>query len=98
MIAADGWHRWSRSPGEFAPDRWPSLFADRPTEERARPYWSVRWAVPVAGAGRPSSGPLPAGVPVVHAPTPSDEPLDLPALLIASFPLATDRRHVGRGR
>nr|BFE84043.1 hypothetical protein GCM10020093_066440 [Planobispora longispora] len=35
--------------------------------------------------------------PVVHAPTPSDEPLDLPALLIASFPLATDRRHVAMG-
>ncbi len=33
----------------------------------------------------------------VHAPTPSEEPLDLPALLIATFPLATDRRHVASG-
>jgi hypothetical protein len=26
------------------------LLADRPAEERARPYWSVRWAVPVVAA------------------------------------------------
>ncbi|HSA52785.1 MAG TPA: molecular chaperone Hsp90 [Yinghuangia sp.] len=35
--------------------------------------------------------------PVVHAPTASDEPLGLPALLIASFPLDTTRRHVAPG-
>jgi hypothetical protein len=35
--------------------------------------------------------------PVVHAPTPSDEPLGLPALLLASFPLSPDRRHVAPG-
>ncbi|WP_344951282.1 sacsin N-terminal ATP-binding-like domain-containing protein [Actinomadura miaoliensis] len=68
----------------------PDLLADRPTEERARPVWQVRWAVPDTGdlAGTPA---------VVHAPTPSDERLDLPALLIASFPLAPDRRHVAPG-
>ncbi|MFI0452356.1 sacsin N-terminal ATP-binding-like domain-containing protein [Actinomadura sp. 6N118] len=67
------------------------LLADRPTEERARPTWQVRWAMP-------ESGGLPAGMPaVLHAPTPSDERLDLPALLIASFPLAPDRRHVAPG-
>ncbi|MFG2006500.1 sacsin N-terminal ATP-binding-like domain-containing protein [Spirillospora sp. NPDC048911] len=67
------------------------LLADRPTEERARPTWQVRWAMPEAGG-------LPAGMPaVLHAPTPSDERLDLPALLIASFPLAPDRRHVAPG-
>jgi hypothetical protein len=66
------------------------LLADRPVEERARPFWQVRWALPEAG--------LPEGMPpVVHAPTPSDERLDLPALLIASFPLAPDRRHVAPG-
>ncbi|PZG39841.1 hypothetical protein C1I98_23125 [Spongiactinospora gelatinilytica] len=90
-VAADGWHVVSAS-GDFTPAQVAELFADRPTEERARPYWQVRWAVPGSG------GPLPASVPgVVHAPTPSDEPLDLPALLIASFPMATDRRHVARG-
>ena len=65
-----------------------SLLADRPVEER--PYWQVRWAV--------TDDPQPDDVPaLVHAPTPSDEPLGLPALLIASFPLAPDRRHVAPG-
>jgi hypothetical protein len=74
----------------------PALLADRPVEERARPAWSVRWAVPVTGDDEP--GRLPDGVPpVVHAPTPSDEPLGLPALLLASFPLSPDRRHVAPG-
>ncbi|MEO3891190.1 hypothetical protein [Nonomuraea sp. B5E05] len=94
-VVADGWHVVSES-GEFTPGEVSRLFADRPTEERARPYWSLRWAVPVTGTGEPGSPPgtVPA---VVHAPTPSDEPLDLPALLIASFPMATDRRHVAKG-
>ena len=34
---------------------------------------------------------------MVHAPTPTDEPLSLPALLLASFPLSPDRRHVAPG-
>ncbi|MEU0519334.1 hypothetical protein [Streptosporangium sp. NPDC006007] len=101
-VLPDGWRVVSASGG-FTPEQVTELFADRPTEERARPYWLVRWAVPVSGAasadgveGEPR--PLPARVPpVVHAPTPSDEPLDLPALLIASFPMATDRRHVAMG-
>src|SRR5581483_9511042 len=97
----------------------------RPTEERTRPVWSVRWAVPLtagetaspAGAAPPGefafpadaaghgtepggapAGHLPAGVSaVVHAPTPTDEPLGLPALLLASFPLSPDRRHIAAG-
>jgi hypothetical protein len=77
------------------------LLADRPAEERARPSWSVRWAVPIAAdsdAGDRPAGRLPAGVSaVVHAPTPTDEPLGLPALLLASFPLSPDRRHVAPG-
>ncbi|MFF5264911.1 sacsin N-terminal ATP-binding-like domain-containing protein [Actinomadura viridis] len=90
----------------------PELLADRPVEERARPVWQVRWALPeetggrewglVPSPGEPPRGPgspgLPEGVPaVVHAPTPGDERLGLPALLIASFPLAPDRRHVAPG-
>ncbi|GAA4211802.1 sacsin N-terminal ATP-binding-like domain-containing protein [Microbispora amethystogenes] len=91
-ISAEGWHVVAES-GTFTPAQVSELFADRPTEERARPYWEVRWAVP---AGRPAG--RRDGVPrVVHAPTPSDEPLDLPALLIASFPMTTDRRHVAPG-
>jgi hypothetical protein len=84
----------------------PALLAGRPAEERGRTSWSVRWAVPVraaqhaAGAadGSEPAGRLPAGVAgVVHAPTPTDEPLSLPALLLASFPLSPDRRHVAPG-
>src|SRR6202035_3316170 len=44
------------------------------------------------------AGRLPAGVSaVVHAPTPTDEPLGRPALLLASFPLSPDRRQVAPG-
>ncbi|MGH3212384.1 MAG: sacsin N-terminal ATP-binding-like domain-containing protein, partial [Trebonia sp.] len=74
-----------------------AVLADRPAEERLRTSWSVRWAVPVGDGGPPGdggpAGRLPVGVTsVVHAPTPTDEPLSLPALLLASFPLSPDRR------
>ncbi|MFJ2719604.1 sacsin N-terminal ATP-binding-like domain-containing protein [Streptomyces sp. NPDC087437] len=72
----------------------PELLADRPVEERLRPHWSVTWAVPVDADGTPAG---PRTSPVVHAPTPSDEPLGVPALLIASFPLDSTRRHAAPG-
>ncbi|MEU9126047.1 molecular chaperone Hsp90 [Streptomyces sp. NPDC048506] len=72
----------------------PALLADRPVEERLRPAWTVTWAVPVDAEGAPAG---PGTAPVVHAPTPTDEPLSLPALLIASFPLEPTRRHVAPG-
>ncbi|MEV6885847.1 sacsin N-terminal ATP-binding-like domain-containing protein [Streptomyces sp. NPDC051135] len=72
----------------------PDLLADRPVEERLRPHWSVTWAVPVDADGAPAR---PGTSPVVHAPTPSDEPLGVPALLIASFPLDATRRHAAPG-
>ncbi|MFC9455348.1 sacsin N-terminal ATP-binding-like domain-containing protein [Streptomyces sp. NPDC056983] len=71
-----------------------ALLADRPLEERLRPHWSVTWAVPVDTDGAPEP---PRSAPVLHAPTPSDEPLGVPALLIASFPLDTTRRHTAPG-
>jgi hypothetical protein len=71
------------------------LLADRPVEERLRPHWSLTWAVPVNAAD--STPARPRTSPVVHAPTPSDEPLGVPALLIASFPLDTTRRHAAAG-
>ncbi|SEG31948.1 hypothetical protein SAMN05216223_104339 [Actinacidiphila yanglinensis] len=87
-----------------APTRWrvdaaggalaPELLADRPVEERLRPVWSVTWAVPVDPEGAPAA-PRTAGV--VHAPTPTDEPLGLPALLLATFPLDPTRRHAAPG-
>jgi hypothetical protein len=91
--------RWRTSAATGRTDQ--RLLTDRPAEERARPSWSVRWAVPVVADSDdrdlPAGG-LPAGVSaVVHAPTPTDERLGLPALLLASFPLSPDRRHVAPG-
>lgn len=85
-------HRWRvvGASGTTAP----ALLEGRPVEERLRPYWSVTWAVPVDGEGAPAR---PRTAPVVHAPTPTDEPLGVPALLIASFPLDTTRRHPAPG-
>ncbi len=68
------------------------LLADRPVEERDRRGYTVTWAVPVRDVAVPLTGRQ-----VVHAPTPSDEPLSLPARLIAPFPLGPDRRHVAPG-
>ncbi|MBB6173790.1 hypothetical protein HNR23_003850 [Nocardiopsis mwathae] len=74
----------------------PSLLADRPTEERARLDWTLTWAAAVTPDGHVAD--LPAGVRrVVHAPTPSDDGLDLPALLIGTFPLSPDRRRIAPG-
>ena len=92
--------RWRTAAADGRLD--PALLADRPAEERGRTAWSVRWAVPLADqAGSPagplSPGTLPPGSAVVHAPTPTGEPLGLPALLLASFPLSPDRRHVAPG-
>ena len=58
----------------------------RPRSAPAR--WWLAWALPLAG--QPVAR-------VVHAPTPTDEPLGVPALLIASFPLDPTRRHVAPG-
>ncbi|WP_019887314.1 sacsin N-terminal ATP-binding-like domain-containing protein [Streptomyces purpureus] len=72
----------------------PALLKGRPVEERLRPHWSVVWAVPVDTDGAPLT---PRTAPVVHAPTPTDEPLGVPALLIATLPLDTTRRHPAPG-
>ncbi|MFE3825847.1 sacsin N-terminal ATP-binding-like domain-containing protein [Streptomyces sp. NPDC059092] len=71
-----------------------ALLEGRPVEERLRPHWAVTWAVPVDEAGAPAR---PRTAPVVHAPTPTDEPLGVPALLIATLPLDTTRRHPAPG-
>lgn len=80
---AGRWHVVRRA-GEVDP----GLLADRPVEERDRPTWSVAWARPVAGQDVPT---------LLHAPTPTDEPVELPAMLVASFPLDPTRRHVAPG-
>ncbi|MBV1945826.1 sacsin N-terminal ATP-binding-like domain-containing protein [Streptomyces sp. BV129] len=88
----DGTTRWRtvNAHGPLTAD----LLTDRPVEERLRPHWSVTWAVPEDGEGRPVR---PRTAPVLHAPTPSDEALGFPGVLIASFPLDTTRRHTAPG-
>ncbi|MET9851127.1 sacsin N-terminal ATP-binding-like domain-containing protein [Streptomyces ossamyceticus] len=88
----DGVTRWRTVAEHGAIEA--ALLADRPVEERLRPHWSVTWAVPIGSEGEPVP---PRTSPVVHAPTPSDEALGVPALLIASFPLDTTRRHAAPG-
>ncbi|WP_251072663.1 sacsin N-terminal ATP-binding-like domain-containing protein [Streptomyces sp. ISL-43] len=90
--SASGTNRW-RTVRQGGPIE-KALLADRPVEERLRPAWAVSWAVPVDAEGAPVR---PATAPVVHAPTPTDEPLGIPALLIATLPLDTARRHPAPG-
>ena len=53
-------------------------------------YWSSASAEPVFA-------PRAAWQRVVHAPTPTDEPCSVPALLVATLPLDPTRRHVAAG-
>lgn len=71
----------------------PALLADRPVEERSQTRWAVTWAVPVTAEGVPQLVPAQ----VFRAPTPTDDPLSLPALLAASLPLGPDRRRIAPG-
>ncbi|MCA5893012.1 ATP-binding protein [Isoptericola sp. NEAU-Y5] len=81
-VVRDVGERWDvvRRSGELAPDD----VAELPREQR-RTTWSVTWALPRAGA---------AAAGVLHAPTPTDVPLTLPGLLVASFPVDPGRRSV----
>ncbi|SDU44923.1 sacsin N-terminal ATP-binding-like domain-containing protein [Jiangella alkaliphila] len=93
-IGARTWRLATRAG--VAPDE---LLADRPFEERSRPGWSVTVAVPV---GDDTGGRAPVALPpslpaVVHAPTPTDDRTDLPALVIAGLPLDSSRRRVVPG-
>jgi hypothetical protein len=76
-ITADGavsrWHV-AAAGGELGP----ALLGDRPAEERARPSWSIRWAVPLAGpdamAVDEPAGRLPDGVTAVVRSAPAASP------------------------
>lgn len=79
-----------------------SLLADRPIEERAREQWQLTWVLPDPD-DRPAA-PLhllelpPDAVPVfLGAPTPTDEPLSLPARLVGTFPVDDTRRRLAPG-
>jgi hypothetical protein len=62
-------------------------------EARQRPEWTVTWAVPVGADGSPR----PLDADVLHAPTPTDERMSLPARLIATLPIEPTRRRVAPG-
>ena len=59
-------------------------------EARARANWTVCWAVPLDEHGAPA----PISGEVLHAPTPTDERLSLPARLLASLPVEPSRRRL----
>ncbi|WP_432492827.1 sacsin N-terminal ATP-binding-like domain-containing protein [Kineococcus auxinigenes] len=63
----------------------------RGVEERERPAWHLAWALPRTGSAAPA---VPG---VLCAPTPTDEDLPWPALLVATLPLGPDRRRVVPG-
>jgi hypothetical protein len=58
-----------------------------------RSDWTVCWALPLDADGRPH----PLEEDVLHAPTPSDEKLSLPARLLAALPMQPSRRRVRAG-
>ncbi|GAA3847739.1 molecular chaperone Hsp90 [Saccharothrix violaceirubra] len=61
------------------------LPADLVQGVEARPHWSACWAYPLDA---------PLAGDVLHAPTPTDEKLSLPARLIATLPVEPSRRRV----
>ena len=86
-VLRDVGQRWRvlRRSGRHAAD----ALADRGVEERGRVGWQLAWALPRTG------GTVLPGV--VCAPTPTDEDLPWPAVLVASFPLGPDRRRLAPG-
>jgi hypothetical protein len=88
LVLRDPSQRWHilRREGRLTPQ----VLAGRPTEESGRSHWEVTWALPHEGIELPTPA-------VLYAPTPSDEPLPWPALLIATMPLEPSRRHVAPG-
>jgi hypothetical protein len=81
------------------------LLADRPVEERGRAHWRITWALPVDPERDPDDlrfaldGTADRVVrpSTIGAPTPTDEPLTLPARLIGTFPVDDTRRRLAAG-
>ena len=59
-------------------------------EARAGADWWACWAVPLD----PDDVPIPLAEDVLHAPTPTEERLSVPARLLAAVPVEADRRRV----
>ncbi|MFC7612719.1 sacsin N-terminal ATP-binding-like domain-containing protein [Actinokineospora soli] len=62
-------------------------------EARSRAQWSVAWALRLDADGAPS----PLAEDVLHAPTPTDERMSLPARLVATVPIEPSRRRARPG-
>jgi hypothetical protein len=71
----------------------PVLLANRPVEERGRTRWHLTWVLPVDADGRPR----PVRRSTVGAPTPTDEPVSLPARLVGTFPVDENRSRLATG-
>ncbi|SDD28059.1 sacsin N-terminal ATP-binding-like domain-containing protein [Actinokineospora iranica] len=69
------------------------IVASLGVEARERPQWTVCWAAKVDQDGVPQ----PLGDDVLHAPTPTDERLSLPARLVATLPIEPSRRRLRPG-
>ncbi|OZM70561.1 molecular chaperone Hsp90 [Amycolatopsis antarctica] len=75
--------------GEFTPE----ALATLGVEGSAGRCWNCVWALPVDAGGAL----LPLADEVLHAPTPTDERLSLPARLIATVPVDPSRRRIAAG-
>ena len=77
------------------------LLADRPIEERDRDQWQLTWVLPEIDPARPTvlgfELDAPADPVFLGAPTPTDEPLSLPARLVGTFPVDDTRRRLAPG-
>ena len=98
VTADDRVRRWRlhESCGEWRDAKVEEVRAD----QRLRSRWQLTWAVPITEAGTPVAwadevARLPARV--VHAPTPTDEVLSMPALLVGTFPVDPTRRRLSDG-
>lgn len=78
--------RWQvhRSSGRFGD----AVERDLGAESRHGAGWQVCWAVPLDESGAA----VPLAEDVLHAPTPTEERISVPARLLASVPLEPDRR------
>ncbi|MCA1655963.1 MAG: hypothetical protein LC635_05935, partial [Pseudonocardiaceae bacterium] len=100
-IGDDVWRRetangWQDIHGPTGTSHWVTVRdrGDLPAELTVdRPQWTVCWALEVTGDREPA----PRAEDVLHAPTPTDERLSLPARLIATLPVEPSRRRVRPG-
>jgi hypothetical protein len=99
-VGADAWSREGQDiHGPSGTTRWVivrdrgELPSDPGLGAEARPQWTVCWALEVDEHREPR----PRDLDVLHAPTPTDERLSLPARLIATLPIEPNRRRVRPG-